>query len=443
MHDGGMMSDTNTPTDAMTNSTTNQTRLQRSREQRIVAGVAGGLGQRFGVSPWWFRAGFIVLSAFGGLGLALYAIGWLLIPEAGQLDSIAAQWIGRADGSDASTWIGAGLLALAGLIVLGWIGVFDSAVFWAALLFLIGVMLYRGDLKIGSGNRQVPTDPDPPPPGSDTDSPEAGQDETIEADAIEGGGDEPPPSARQDLVPDPASPPSPKKPRSIVGRLTFGAVLLVLGAMALADAVGWIDPSFADYVAATIGVIGVGLLAGVIWGRSIALIVVGLLLLPILFFSRFVPLNLNGEFGEVRYAPSTISQVQPEYRLAAGELRLDLSEIDLVGGTLNVLVEVGAGEVIIDLPPDAGLDIDASVGIGELRLLARHDTGIGIVSRVTEAGDGKLILEINLGAGSVEVRRRGSSQLEELSSEQVDEILFEIGDGIGEEIGDAIRGVTP
>ena len=436
MHDGGMMRDNNTQTDAMTN-TTNQNGLQRSREQRIVAGVAGGLGKRFGVSPWWFRAGFIVLSAFGGLGLALYAIGWLLIPEAGQLDSIAAQWIGRADGSDASTWIGAGLLALAGLIVLGWIGVFDSAVFWAALLFLIGVMLYRGDLKIGSGSRQVPTDPDPPPPGSDTDSPEA--DETIEADAREGGGDEPPPSARQDLVPDPASPPSPKKPRSIVGRLTFGAVLLVLGAMALSDAFGWIDPSFADYVAATIGTIGVGLLAGVVWGRSIALIVVGLLLLPLLFFSRFVPLNLSGEVGEVRYAPSTISQVQPEYRLAAGELRLDLSELDLAGATLDVLVEMGAGEVIIDLPPDAGLDIDASVGIGELRLLARHDTGIGIVSRVTEAGDGKLILEINLGAGSVEVRRQGSSQLEELSSEQVDEI----GDAIGEEIGDAIGGVTP
>jgi phage shock protein PspC (stress-responsive transcriptional regulator) len=443
MHDGGMMSDTNTPTDAMTNSTTNQTRLQRSREQRIVAGVAGGLGQRFGVSPWWFRAGFIVLSAFGGLGLALYAIGWLLIPQNGQLDSIAAQWIGGADGSDASTWIGAGLLALAGLIVLGWIGVFDSAVFWAALLFLIGVMLYRGDLKIGSGNRQVPTDPDPPTPGSDPDSPEAGPDQTIEPDAIEGGGDEPPPSARQDPVPDPASPPSPKKPRSIVGRLTFGAVLLVLGAMALSDALGWIDPSFADYVAATIGVIGVGLLAGVVWGRSIALIVVGLLLLPLLFFSRFVPLNLNGEVGEVRYAPTTISQVQPEYRLAAGELRLDLSEVDLVGGTLNVLVEVGAGEVIIDLPPNAGFDIDASVGIGELRLLARHDTGIGIVSRVTEAGDGKLILEINLGAGSVGVRRQGSSQREELSSEQVDEILYEIGDAIGEEIGDAIGGVTP
>jgi phage shock protein PspC (stress-responsive transcriptional regulator) len=431
MHDGGMMSDTNTPTDAMTNSTTNQTRLQRSREQRIVAGVAGGLGQRFGVSPWWFRAGFIVLSAFGGLGLALYAIGWLLIPQNGQLDSIAAQWIGGADGSDASTWIGAGLLALAGLIVLGWIGVFDSAVFWAALLFLIGVMLYRGDLKIGSGNRQVPTDPDPPAPGSDPDSPEAGPNQTIEPDAIEGGGDEPPPSARQDLVPDPASPPSPKKPRSIVGRLTFGGVLLVLGAMALSDAFGWIDPSFADYVAATIGVIGVGLLAGVVWGRSIALVVVGLLLLPLLFFSRFVPLNLSGEVGEVRYAPSTISQVQPEYRLAAGELRLDLSEVDLAGGTLDVLVEVGAGEVIIVLPPDAGLDIDASVGIGELRLLARHDTGIGIVSRVTEAGDGLLVLEINLGAGSVEVRRSGSAQFGGISSEHLDGILDEIFHEIG------------
>ena len=431
MHDGGIMSDTNTPTNAMTNTTANENRLQRSRKQRIVAGVAGGLGERFGLNPWWFRAGFIVLSAFGGLGLALYAVGWLLIPEAGQLDSIATQWIGRADGSDASTWIGAGLLALAGLIVLGWIGVFDSAVFWAALLIIIGVMLYRGDLKIGSGNRQVPTDPDPPPSGSETDSPEAGQDETGDADAIEGGGDEPPPSARQELAPEPASPPSPKKPRSIVGRLTFGAVLLVIGAMALAEALGWIDPSFADYVAATIGVIGAGLLAGIVWGRSIALVVVGLLLLPLLFFSRFVPVNLSGGFGELRYAPSIVSQVQPEYRLAAGELRLDLSEVDLAGETVHVLVEVGAGEVVIDLPPDAGLDIDASVGIGELRLLARHDTGIGIVTRVTEAGNGMLVLEINLGAGSVEVRRSGSAQFGGISSEHLDGILDEIFHEIG------------
>ncbi|GMQ85229.1 MAG: hypothetical protein BMS9Abin07_0795 [Acidimicrobiia bacterium] len=397
------MNDNNTQIETMTDTTTDPNRLQRSRRQRIVAGVAGGLGRRFGVGPWWFRAGFIVLSVFGGLGVALYAVGWLLIPEAGRPDSIAARWIGGADSSDASTWIGAGLLALAGLIVLGWIGVFDSAVFWAALLFLIGVLLYRGDLKIGSSDR--PTDPGSSPPGSDPGSPGAGPDETDQTEAKQGGGDEPPPSRHPDLVAERPAPSTPEKPPSIVGRLTLGAALLVLSAMAFADALGWIEPSFADYVAATLGVVGVGLLAAAVWGRSLALVVVGVLLLPLLFFSRFVPVGFGGPVGDFRYAPAVVGELQPEYSLQAGELLLDLSAIDLAGRTVGVLVEAGIGEVTIQLPADAGFDIDASVGLGELEVLDRYDTGIGLVTRATEAGDGMLVLEVNLGAGSVVVWR--------------------------------------
>ncbi len=37
--------------------------LRRSRTNRIVAGVCGGLGDFFGVDPFWFRLGFLIASA--------------------------------------------------------------------------------------------------------------------------------------------------------------------------------------------------------------------------------------------------------------------------------------------------------------------------------------------------------------------------------------------
>jgi phage shock protein C len=55
--------------------------LRRSRTNRIVAGVCGGLGEFFGVDPFWFRLGFLIALLPGGVpGLAAYLIMWLIVP---------------------------------------------------------------------------------------------------------------------------------------------------------------------------------------------------------------------------------------------------------------------------------------------------------------------------------------------------------------------------
>jgi phage shock protein C len=55
--------------------------LRRSRTNRIVAGVCGGLGHFFGVDPFWFRLGFLIAILPGGVpGLAAYLIMWLIVP---------------------------------------------------------------------------------------------------------------------------------------------------------------------------------------------------------------------------------------------------------------------------------------------------------------------------------------------------------------------------
>ena len=55
--------------------------LRRSRRNRVIAGVCGGLGEFFGVSAFWFRLGFLIALLPGGFpGLLAYILLWIIIP---------------------------------------------------------------------------------------------------------------------------------------------------------------------------------------------------------------------------------------------------------------------------------------------------------------------------------------------------------------------------
>lgn len=55
--------------------------LRRSRGDRVLFGVAGGLGRYLGIDPILVRIAFVLLALFGGSGLLLYVIGLIVIPE--------------------------------------------------------------------------------------------------------------------------------------------------------------------------------------------------------------------------------------------------------------------------------------------------------------------------------------------------------------------------
>jgi phage shock protein C len=55
--------------------------LRRSRTDRVIAGVCGGLGRYLGVDPVLIRIATLVLVFVGGAGVILYLIGWIAIPE--------------------------------------------------------------------------------------------------------------------------------------------------------------------------------------------------------------------------------------------------------------------------------------------------------------------------------------------------------------------------
>lgn len=56
--------------------------LRRSRHNRIIAGVCGGIAEFFGISPFWPRLALVIAFIPGGVpGLLIYAILWMIMPK--------------------------------------------------------------------------------------------------------------------------------------------------------------------------------------------------------------------------------------------------------------------------------------------------------------------------------------------------------------------------
>jgi phage shock protein PspC (stress-responsive transcriptional regulator) len=72
--------------------------LRRSGDDRMLAGVAGGLARYLDADATVVRVIIAALVLFTGAGAALYLAAWLLIPADGDDESIAAAWLaGRRD----------------------------------------------------------------------------------------------------------------------------------------------------------------------------------------------------------------------------------------------------------------------------------------------------------------------------------------------------------
>jgi phage shock protein C len=69
-------------------------RLMRSRSDKIVAGVAGGIAQYLAVDPVFVRLAFVI-AGLSGIGLLLYPILWLIMPVEGGSGSAPDQALGE------------------------------------------------------------------------------------------------------------------------------------------------------------------------------------------------------------------------------------------------------------------------------------------------------------------------------------------------------------
>jgi phage shock protein PspC (stress-responsive transcriptional regulator)/predicted membrane protein len=116
-------------------------RLERSRSDRMLAGVSGGLASYFEIHPAFFRVGFVVLTLLGGAGIVIYLAAALVMPDEGKEDSVVSAALrNRRD----RPWplIGLALLALAGVILLSHATLWPGGDAWIVLLIAGAAILW-------------------------------------------------------------------------------------------------------------------------------------------------------------------------------------------------------------------------------------------------------------------------------------------------------------
>ncbi|HOG47631.1 MAG TPA: PspC domain-containing protein [Anaerolineae bacterium] len=122
-------------------------RLYRSRRERIVSGVAGGLGEYVGVDPVIIRLLFILVVLATGWGVLLYVIMLLVVPEEPEaMPGVlpAEPRYQRLDAHQRGLLLGGALVALGLLLLAREIGLWwwvELRRLWPVLLIAAGVAL--------------------------------------------------------------------------------------------------------------------------------------------------------------------------------------------------------------------------------------------------------------------------------------------------------------
>jgi len=324
--------------------------LRRRSNDRVIGGVAGGLGDYFNIDPLLFRIGFVGLIIFGGAGLLLYVVAWLLLPAEGQDTSPLEAFFRRLGLTPRR--IGALVVGAVVVILLvnssnpgidlsmreGPLGI--PGVIWAFAIVVAGVLLLR--------RRELAATP-------------------VMASAA--------PPAATPLAP---AVPAPPGPRSPLAWYVYAAVLLSIGLLALVGQVAEVEVTPGQFFGTALTVIGIGLVVGAWWGRARILILIALLLMPIAVMASFVTAPLEGGIGDNRYAPANEAELRDEYRLMAGQMTLDLTKLSVGEVPIHIAASVAVGQLRVIVPPRASVEIRSRVGAGVLTVFNSSEGGTSL-----------------------------------------------------------------
>ncbi|GAU64912.1 hypothetical protein SSP35_01_02480 [Streptomyces sp. NBRC 110611] len=438
--------------------------LRRSRRNKVLGGVCGGLGRQWDLDPVIFRIVLAVLSV-GGIGLIFYGFAWLLIPLHGEDENEGRRLLsGRVEGSALTAL----LFALVGCgLFLTALGKGSTMPFAIMLGMAVAGSAYwsrrrreakaQGAEAMDAATAQAVADAPPetkaPPapvspswwrgPHSKETAGRAylwGPDTTAlpldityrfehgaaPAVAPDRAGDRTGPDRPPGVPPHGAhpvgTPAGGRRGGRPLGSWTFllamltgaGTAVVVSGHDALA-------PSLQAGLAAALVVFGLGLVLSAWFGRTGGgTVFMVVLTAALLAGATVLPENITTNWQRRTWTPTSVAAVQPHYELGSGEARLDLGELPLTNGrTLHTRASVGAGRLWVTLPRGVTARLHISLGFGDIQLPGEspHDVDLttgGQDQTVTLPADGlkkgekprgTLNLDLDVGAGQVSIER--------------------------------------
>ncbi len=347
--------------------------LRRRTADRVIGGVAGGLGDYFNVDPLLFRIGFVGLIIFGGAGLVLYIIGWLLLPAEGRDVSMLEGFLRRL----ALTPRRIGWVALAIVVFLLFTSAMNSGgyyslregplgipgVIWALGVMVAGVLLLRRHEAVPAGAPQS---------------------------AI---------ATQPRTAPVRAAP----RPRSPLAWYMVAAMLMATGLLALIGRAADVEVTPGQFFGAVLAIVGIGLVIGAWWGRARILILLAILLAPLAVTASFVTAPLEGGVGAPRFTPANAAELRDEYRLMSGTLTVDLSELSVGTRSVDIGASVAVGQLVVILPLNASVELRARAGAGQVTIFNDYNVGTSlddVYVRRHQTGT-SYILDLEVGIGEV------------------------------------------
>jgi phage shock protein PspC (stress-responsive transcriptional regulator) len=327
-------------------------RLYRSRSDRVISGVCGGLARYLNVDPVIVRVAAVALVFAGGAGLLLYAAAFLLVPNEGE---------GGGPGeAPRRVFVVAGVIvlicAIGALLPFRW-GWWDDG--WGLLplgfLALAGLVVWR----FATGER---------PQGN---------------------------------------------ARSILRAMAIGVGLLIL-CVVLAFGAAWAAADGGNTVVAAIVIAaGLALIAGAFLdGRARWLILPALAVaLPAGAVSA-ADIDVTGGHGERTYRPASSDAVRSSYRLGAGKLVVDLRAANLTPGDHRLKMDLGVGEAQLLVPRGVCVSTASHLGIGGVQVFNRDSGGIDVDwqdERRAPVGTPRVVVDADVDIGAFTVHHDGDN----------------------------------
>jgi phage shock protein PspC (stress-responsive transcriptional regulator) len=320
-------------------------RLYRSRGDRVIGGVCGGIAKYFGIDPVIVRVVAVALIFLGGTGLIAYLAGVLLIPNEGEGG-------GPAEGPRRSMVVaGAILLVIAIGVALpfhgGWWG--DWSLVPLGLVAIAGLLVWR----LASGQRP-------------------------EGDA-----------------------------GAVLRAMGLGVALIAV-CLALAFGSAWAAAAGGNAVVAGVVIAsGLALIAGAFMGQQARWMILPAIAVALpAGFVAAAGIDVHGGYGDKTYRPASVGAVRDSYRLGAGKLVVDLRGAHLPPGQHDLKLRLGVGEAQLLVPRNVCVSTRTHLGIGGVQVFNHSSGGVDVEredQRDALPGTPQVIVDADIGVGALEV----------------------------------------
>ncbi|MFC0623743.1 PspC domain-containing protein [Kribbella deserti] len=427
---------------------------RRSRSDRLIAGVCGGVGRALDIDPVLVRVVVGVLVVLGP-GLPLYLAGWALMPSAGSDRSVAQDVLGDRVRPD-HPWLWPTVIGIGVFVAIIVSSSVDSGPFKLGPLLVIGAIWYVFFYKKGPrsqrpgqtppvsrpgppvappmptpGTPQAWTTPGTPQTGSPLGKPQDGstlgkpQDGTTlgRPQDVPRPQDSPTTSVQPVWTEDDPlglyvdEPPAPRQTSApVVVPAHPGLRIvkpLVMSATLLAITIAWIaQASLPLMLAIGLATLGLGMILGGFAGRTLGLLPLGILLaLGVAATQVFPTVPKVREINYVASPQTPITADLPAFAVDAGTIRIDLTKAEFSPGA-KVVATSKAGEIVVVLPKDVDVTGLGKAQMGAIQAFGGSKGGYDFDQQFSDlgvdakAGPASVRLELTVTTGSIVVERR-------------------------------------